>query len=216
MSPCATGFAVLAACALGVAVLGVAVLAGRSSAGPAAACRGRSASHCSRPHRLWLRARWPRSGYCNHRAGPDHRAGRPARPGARPPSTSTGARGSRAITTAAASSSTPSARPSSATGSWWSAIDYRLGPHRAVAGPDRGRQVRHPLPARQRTPARHRSRRDRGLGPERRAGTSWRCSAPPARRPAGTSAPTRGVSSRRAGGGRHGRAERPPHHGGPG
>lgn len=33
--PVRTGFAVLAACALGVAVLGVAVLAGRSSAGPA-------------------------------------------------------------------------------------------------------------------------------------------------------------------------------------
>ena len=85
-------------------------------------------------------------------------------------------------------------------------------PARPLAGPDRRREVRHPLPPRQRQPLPHRPHRNRRLGPERgrpprgtprhrRRSAGWDIGAYP------------DAVERRAGGRRHGGAERPPHHG---
>ena len=68
-------------------------------------------------------------------------------------------------------------------------LDYRLGPRRPLARPDRRREVRHPVPARQRRHF-HIDPTPSGPGARARAVTSWPSSARPDARPAGTSAPT--------------------------
>ena len=89
------------------------------------------------------------------------------------------------------------------------------GPARPLAGPDRRREVRHPLPAGQRPPLPHRPHRDRRLGPERRRAPRG---APRHRAALGRLGHRRLRQrvERGAGGGRHGRAERPADHGRPG
>ena len=86
---------------------------------------------------------------------------------------------------------------------------------RALARPDRGREMRHPLSARQRPPLPHRPFRNRGLGSE--CGRTSR-GTPRDGRTNGWLGHRRLPQrvERGAGRGRHGGAERSAHHGGPG
>ena len=109
--------------------------------------------------------------YCNHEKA---RITEPAalHGPAPPPSTSTAAPGSRGTTTPAASSSTRIGPALAAQGFVVVSLDYRLGPQRALARPDRRREVRHPLPARQRAPASTSTPTTSAPGARARAGTS--------------------------------------------
>ena len=140
--------------------------------------------------------------------GPDHRTGR--RCTARRPRrcTSTAAPGSRATTTPAASSSTPSGRRSPPRGSSWCGLDYRLGP--TQHWPDQIEDVKCAIRYLRANARRlqHRPGRRSGPGARAPAATSSRCWARPGVRRLGRRPLPRPVEHR-AGGGRPGRPERP-------
>ncbi len=89
------------------------------------------------------------------------------------------------------------------------------GPVGALARPDRRREVRHPLPARQCPPAQHRPQRDRRVGSERGRSSGRAVGHGRSRRRVGRGRVHRPVEQDR-GRRRHGRAERPADTGQPG